>query len=64
MEPQVQFCTNADGTQLAYATIGNGKPLVCVPGWGFNLESDLRFALANEWFQRVIPRRSDQLDGH
>jgi len=31
MEPQVRFCTSADGTQIAYATVGSGLPLVTTP---------------------------------
>ena len=40
MEPQIRFCTSADGTRLAYATLGEGPPLVRVPSWGENLELD------------------------
>jgi class 3 adenylate cyclase len=39
MEPQVRFCTSADGTRIAYATMGEGPPLVCVPQWGANVEA-------------------------
>ena len=38
MEPQIRFCTSADGTRIAYATVGQGSPLVYVPPWGVNLE--------------------------
>ncbi len=38
MEPQIRFCTSADGTRIAYATLGEGPPLVFVPAWGGNLE--------------------------
>ena len=40
MEPQIRFCTSADGTRIAYATLGEGPPLVRVPSWGENLELD------------------------
>jgi class 3 adenylate cyclase/pimeloyl-ACP methyl ester carboxylesterase len=40
MEPQVRFCTSFDGVRIAYATLGEGPPLVSVPSWGFNLELD------------------------
>ncbi len=34
MEPQIRFCTSADGTRIAYATMGEGPPpLVFVPNW-------------------------------
>jgi class 3 adenylate cyclase/alpha-beta hydrolase superfamily lysophospholipase len=38
MEPQIRFCTSADGTRIAYATMGEGPPLVFVPSWGGNVE--------------------------
>jgi class 3 adenylate cyclase/pimeloyl-ACP methyl ester carboxylesterase len=38
MEPQIRFCTSFDGVRIAYATLGEGPPLVNVPSWGFNLE--------------------------
>ncbi len=30
MEPQIRFCTSADGTRIAYAFYGSGPPLVRV----------------------------------
>ncbi|MEX1253697.1 MAG: adenylate/guanylate cyclase domain-containing protein [Dehalococcoidia bacterium] len=33
MEQQIRFCTSADGTRIAYSTVGEGPPLVLVPGW-------------------------------
>ncbi len=38
MEQQIRFCTSADGTRIAYATIGEGPPLVVVLPWGVNAE--------------------------
>ncbi len=40
MEPQIRFCTSADGTRIAYVTLGEGPPLVRIPSWGENLELD------------------------
>jgi class 3 adenylate cyclase/pimeloyl-ACP methyl ester carboxylesterase len=40
MEPQIRFCTSADGTRIAYATMGEGPPLVQVPAWAGNLEHE------------------------
>ena len=33
MEPQIRFCTSADGTRIAYATMGEGPPLLHVDTW-------------------------------
>ena len=30
MEPQIRYCTSADGTRIAYAVCGNGPPLLFV----------------------------------
>ena len=40
MEPQIRFCTSADGTRIAYATFGdrNLPPLVAFNGWGHMIE--------------------------
>ena len=43
MEPQVRFCTSADGTRIACATLGDGPPLVVVPAWGDSLELDWEY---------------------
>jgi class 3 adenylate cyclase len=37
MEPQIRFCTSADGTRIGYATLGEGPPLVQVNPWGGDL---------------------------
>jgi TolB-like protein/pimeloyl-ACP methyl ester carboxylesterase/Tfp pilus assembly protein PilF/predicted Ser/Thr protein kinase len=38
MEPQIRYCTSADGTRIAYATAGHGSPLVLLQGWSGSLE--------------------------
>jgi len=38
MEQQMRFCTSFDGVRIAYATLGEGSPLVSVPAWSSNLE--------------------------
>jgi class 3 adenylate cyclase len=40
MEQQIRFCTASDGVRIAYATIGEGPPLVMVRGWVSHLELD------------------------
>jgi len=37
-QQQIRFCTARDGTQLAYATVGSGPPLVKAPNWMSHLE--------------------------
>ncbi|HXF51631.1 MAG TPA: adenylate/guanylate cyclase domain-containing protein [Dehalococcoidia bacterium] len=38
MEQEIRFCTTADGVRIAYATFGQGPPLVRVAGWFSHLE--------------------------
>ncbi len=43
MEPQVRFCTSADGTRIAYAIYGSGPPLLYAQN--FVLSMDEKFTL-------------------
>jgi class 3 adenylate cyclase/pimeloyl-ACP methyl ester carboxylesterase len=38
MEQQIRFCTTSDGVRIAYATVGQGPPLVRALGWLTHLE--------------------------
>jgi TolB-like protein/Tfp pilus assembly protein PilF/tRNA A-37 threonylcarbamoyl transferase component Bud32 len=38
VEQQIRFCTTSDGVRIAYATTGNGYPVVRVLGWFTHLE--------------------------
>ncbi|HEU4759817.1 MAG TPA: alpha/beta fold hydrolase, partial [Dehalococcoidia bacterium] len=38
MEQQIRFCTTSDGVRIAYATVGQGPPIVRVLGWLTHLE--------------------------
>jgi class 3 adenylate cyclase len=38
MEQQIRFCTTSDGVRIAYATVGEGPPLIQIPGWVSHLE--------------------------
>ena len=40
MEQQIRFCTASDGVSIAYATVGDGPPLVYVNGWPTHLEME------------------------
>ncbi|MFP3908124.1 MAG: alpha/beta fold hydrolase [Acidimicrobiales bacterium] len=37
-EPTIEFCQVADGSQVAFASVGDGPPLVLVPGWFSHVE--------------------------
>ena len=57
MEPQIRFCTSADGTRIAYATLGEGPPLVLVPSWASNFERDWKHPGGHLWVERVAQHR-------
>ena len=38
MEQQIRFCTSTDGVTIAYATVGDGPPIVYANGWPTHLE--------------------------
>ncbi len=40
MEQLIKFCTTDDGVRIAYATVGNGPPLVKAANWLSHLEYD------------------------
>jgi len=53
MEPQIRFCTSADGTRIGYATLGEGPPLVQVGPWGGNLERDWKHPDGHAFLERL-----------
>ena len=40
LEQEIHFCTTPEGVRIAYAVVGEGPPLVYVPGWISHLELD------------------------
>ena len=40
MEQELGFCTTSDGVSIAYATLGDGPPLVYATGWPGHLSSE------------------------
>ncbi|OGO49963.1 MAG: hypothetical protein A2148_07620 [Chloroflexi bacterium RBG_16_68_14] len=57
MEPQIQFCTSADGTRIAYVTLGEGRPLVHVQLWSSNLELFWADPAVRRWLERMAEGR-------
>ncbi len=43
MEQQIRFCTTSDGVRIAYATVGQGPPLVVASGWIGHLEFEWNY---------------------
>jgi pimeloyl-ACP methyl ester carboxylesterase len=57
MEPHIHFCTSADGTRITYAAVGEGPPLLVVPGWGHNVELDWKQRGGHEFFESLSQGR-------
>ena len=51
MKQKLRFCTAPDGVNLAYATSGNGPPLVRVANWLTHLDLDWGGPIWSHWFR-------------
>src|SRR5882672_1700653 len=50
---QIRFCTSADGVRIAYATSGNGPPLVKVGTWMTHVELDWESSVWRPWLREL-----------
>lgn len=53
MNQQVRFCKSFDGTRIAYATTGEGPPLVKAPHWLTHLEYEWRSPIWTPWIEAL-----------
>jgi len=53
MEQQIRFCTTSDGVRIAYATAGEGPPLVKAANWLSHLEFDWRSPVWRHWLEEL-----------
>lgn len=53
MEQQIQFCKTSEGVHLAYATIGQGPPLVWPAYWVGHLEEEWTNPRMQSFFRRL-----------
>jgi pimeloyl-ACP methyl ester carboxylesterase/DNA-binding CsgD family transcriptional regulator len=58
MTRAIRFCTSADGTRLAYAVHGTGRPLVRVATWLTHLEYDWESPVWRHWLEALGDRHS------
>jgi class 3 adenylate cyclase len=56
MEQQIRFCTSSDGTRIAYATVGQGPPVIRIRPWFTHLEF--------EWENPRSRSEIDRLSAH
>ena len=57
MEQEIRFCTARDGVRIAYATIGDGPPLVKAANWLTHLEFDLHSPVWRHWMEALAAGR-------
>jgi pimeloyl-ACP methyl ester carboxylesterase len=53
MEQEIRFCTAPDGVRIAYAAVGEGRPLVKTANWLNHLEFDWRSPIWMHWFAEL-----------
>ena len=57
MKQQIRFCTARDGVRIAFATAGEGPPLVRVNNWFTHLELDWVNPVWRHWSEFLADRR-------
>jgi pimeloyl-ACP methyl ester carboxylesterase/DNA-binding CsgD family transcriptional regulator len=58
MKQQIRFCRSFDGTRIAYATSGDGPPLVRAPYWLTHLEYEAESPLWRPWIEELSRTRT------
>ena len=57
MKQRIRFCTSGDGARIAFATAGEGPPLVRVNNWFTHLELDWDNPVWRHWSEALAERR-------
>lgn len=57
MRQRIRFCTSRDDVRIAFATAGEGPPLVRVNNWFTHLELDWDNPVWRHWSEALIDRR-------
>jgi len=58
LQQRIQFCTAADGVNIAYATSGAGPPLVKPANWMTHLEYDWESPVWRHWMRELSRERT------
>jgi len=58
MNRGVRFCRSRDGTRIAFATAGEGPPLVRVNNWFTHLELDWGSPVWRHWSEALVEKRT------
>ncbi|HSJ63585.1 MAG TPA: alpha/beta fold hydrolase [Gemmatimonadaceae bacterium] len=52
-QQEIRFCTSADGARIAFATVGEGPPLVKAANWLSHLEFDWNSPVWRHWLREL-----------
>jgi len=58
MNQQIRFCRSADGTRIAYATVGSGPPLVKAANYLTHLEHDWNGPVWRPWLDALAQQHT------
>jgi class 3 adenylate cyclase/pimeloyl-ACP methyl ester carboxylesterase/DNA-binding CsgD family transcriptional regulator len=58
LSEQIRFCTSKDGTRIAYATCGEGPPLLWIGHWIRHLEYDWDSPIWRPWLELLTRRHT------
>lgn len=54
MSPSIRYATTTDGVRLAFSTLGEGVPVLCLPPFPFShLEAGWRLEGQRRWYERL-----------
>ena len=57
MEPRIQYAKTEDGVSIAYWTLGEGVPLVCMPAGVFShIQLEWQWPEFRNWFERLAEK--------
>jgi len=57
MEPRVQYATTADGVSIAFWTLGEGTPVVHMPGAFTHIQLEWQIPEMRRWYERLAQGR-------
>ena len=58
VKQKIQFCASADSTRIAYATTGQGPPLLKIANWLTHIEFDFDGLIWRHWFSELSARHT------
>jgi len=58
MEQRIRFCKTADGVRIAYATVGEGPPLVLAGAWVGNLQFEWEHRYTRRFYEELARGRT------